>query len=263
LFVREFPDGLWELLCQTRGRMTPGETILVDPGPLVLRLARRADEGRWLACPEPAGKVLDLLGAHGSVPLPLYIRKGRALPEDGKRYQTVFARQPGAIAAPTAGLHFTPQLFERLQTCGIEWAFVTLHVGLGTFQSIQTADVTQHRMHHEWGELPQSTVDAIARCRQRRRHVVAVGTTCVRVLETVAAAGGIGQPWSGETGLFIYPPYTFQVVDALVTNFHLPKTTLLLLVSAFAGADLIRRGYEAAIEQKYRFYSYGDAMLIV
>jgi S-adenosylmethionine:tRNA ribosyltransferase-isomerase len=166
------------------------------------------------------------------------------------------------VAAPTAGLHFTPRLFERLKERGIDCAFLTLHVGLGTFQPVRTVDITQHRLHQEWGELPPETAEAILRCRQRGRRVVAVGTTSVRVLETVAASGPI-RPWFGETDLFIHPPYTFRVVDGLVTNFHLPRTSLLLLVSAFAGADLIRGAYETAIEKKYRFYSYGDAMLIL
>ena len=262
LFLRQLPNGLWELLCQTRGRLAVGETIVVDPGSLRLHLARRLADGHWLVRPEPPGTVPDLLDIHGRMPLPPYIRKGRAVPDDRTRYQTVFGRQPGAIAAPTAGLHFTCRLFDRLRRRGIDWAFVTLHVGLGTFQPIQTNDPSRHPMHAEWGELSPSTADAIARCRQQRRRVIAVGTTSVRVLET-AAASAVIQPWSGETQLFIYPPYQFRVVDALLTNFHLPRTTLLLLVSAFAGADLIRRAYEAAIEQRYRFYSYGDAMLIM
>ena len=196
------------------------------------------------------------------MPLPPYIRKGRAGPDDGGRYQTVFARQSGAVAAPTAGLHFTPWLFTRLQERGIDWTFVTLHVGPGTFQPLRMVDFAQQRLHREWGELPASTVAAIARCRERGGRVVAVGTTSVRVLETVAATGTL-RPWSGETELFIHPPYTFRAVDALVTNFHLPRTSLLLLVSAFAGTDLLRQAYETAITEQYRFYSYGDAMLIM
>jgi S-adenosylmethionine:tRNA ribosyltransferase-isomerase len=261
LFLRQLPDGLWELLCQTRGRLAPGETLIVEPGPLQLQLAARSTQGHWLARPNRAGEPLDLLQANGRVPLPPYIRKGRAGPDDRARYQTVFARQPGAVAAPTAGLHFTPRLFERLKQRSIEWAFVTLHVGLGTFQPLRTVNITQHRLHREWGELPIDTVEAIARCRERGNRVVAVGTTSVRVLETVAASGAI-RPWSGETDLFIHPPYSFQIVDALVTNFHLPRTSLLLLVSAFAGVDSIRRAYETAVAQEYRFFSYGDAMLI-
>jgi S-adenosylmethionine:tRNA ribosyltransferase-isomerase len=262
LFLQQLPDGLWELLCQTRGRLLPGDTILLEPGRLQLHLIKRTPLGHWLARPDQDGSAFNLLESIGQVPLPPYIRKGQALPDDRARYQTVYARRPGAVAAPTAGLHFTPRLFERLKEHGIDWAFLTLHVGLGTFQPIRAADVTQHRLHREWGELPRNTAQAILRCRERGRRVVAVGTTSVRVLETVAASGPI-RPWSGETELFIYPPYSFRAVDGLVTNFHLPKTSLLLLVSAFAGADLTRQAYQAAIEKEYRFYSYGDAMLIL
>jgi S-adenosylmethionine:tRNA ribosyltransferase-isomerase len=262
LFLRQLPDGHWELLCQTRGRLAPGDTVVLEPGGLQLQLLSRTPLGYWLARPNQDGPAFDLLESMGHVPLPPYIRKGQAIPGDRARYQTVYARRPGAVAAPTAGLHFTPRLFDRLKERGIDWAFLTLHVGLGTFQPVRTTDVKQHHMHREWGELPSNTAEAIRRCRQRGRRVLAVGTTSVRVLETVAASGQI-RPWSGETDLFIYPPYSFRAVDGMVTNFHLPKTSLLLLVSAFAGADLVRRAYEAAIEKEYRFYSYGDAMLIL
>src|SRR5438552_5756670 len=154
LFLRQLPEGLCELLCQTRGRLVPGETLVLEPGPLQLQLVGRSSQGHWLARPDPPGDALDLLQDHGRVPLPPYIRKGRAGPRDYARYQTVFARQPGAVAAPTAGLHFTPRLFERLKQRGIECAFVTLHVGLGTFQPLRTANITQNRLHSEWGELP-------------------------------------------------------------------------------------------------------------
>jgi S-adenosylmethionine:tRNA ribosyltransferase-isomerase len=262
LFLRVTADGSWELLSQTRGRLVPGETIEIDPGPLTLVLAGKSSAGRWLARPEPPGAVLDLLGRHGRVPLPPYIRKGQAGAADPERYQTVFARRAGAVAAPTAGLHFTGEVLERLEQAGISRTFITLHVGPGTFQPIQVEDVTQHHMHAEWGELPETAADAIGTCRQRGGRIVAVGTTSVRALETVAASGPI-RPWSGETGLYIYPPYSFRAVDALITNFHLPRTSLLLLVSAFAGVELIREAYRIAIVERYRFYSYGDAMLIV
>jgi S-adenosylmethionine:tRNA ribosyltransferase-isomerase len=262
LFLNARVDGTWELLCQTRGSLTQGETILVEPGPLHLTLVAKTDLGHWIASPGTAGSALEILEQHGQVPLPLYIRRGRATPADRERYQTVFARQAGAVAAPTAGLHFTPRLFERLDQRGIDWTFVTLHVGLGTFQSIQVENLAEHRMHPEWGELSTTTAAAIAACQARRNQVVAVGTTSVRVLETVAARGPL-QPWTGETNLFIYPPYKFHVVDALITNFHLPRTSLLLLVSAFGGTELIRRAYATAVEQAYRFYSYGDSMLIL
>jgi S-adenosylmethionine:tRNA ribosyltransferase-isomerase len=263
LFLREQAYGSWEMLCQTRGQLTTGETIEVEPGPLKLLLMERLPGGRWLVRPAEPGPALELLGRYGAVPLPPYIRKGYAAPGDQERYQTVYARRPGAVAAPTAGLHFTPAVFDGLQRRGVEWRFVTLHVGLGTFQPIQTEDINRHRMHAEWGELPADTATAIRACRARGGRVVAVGTTTVRVLETAATDDEPVRPWSGETDLYIYPPYAFRLVDALVTNFHLPRTSLLLLVSAFAGVDLIRQAYHIAVEAGYRFYSYGDAMLIL
>jgi S-adenosylmethionine:tRNA ribosyltransferase-isomerase len=262
LFLRETDVGTWEIVCQTRGKLVPGEFIHIDPGPLELELICKETEGRWLVRPSHSGTPVELLVRHGRIPLPPYIRRGHAGPEDEERYQTVYAEHVGAIAAPTAGLHFTPGLLDRLDTRGIDRAFVTLHVGRGTFQPIQSEDFRQHRMHAEWGQLPQETVEKIARCRARGGRVVAVGTTSVRVLETVAGSGPI-RPWSGETELFIVPGHHFMAVDALVTNFHLPRTSLLLLVQAFAGVELTRRAYETAVEQNYRFYSYGDAMLIL
>jgi S-adenosylmethionine:tRNA ribosyltransferase-isomerase len=262
LFLRQQGDGCWELLCQTRGHLTAGEIIRVEPGPLSLVLEGTSPEGHWLARPGEPGSALELLQRHGQVPLPPYIRKGRAEATDRERYQTVFARRAGAVAAPTAGLHFTPHLLEHLAERGIRRTFVTLHVGLGTFQPIQVEDFTRHQMHREWGELSEAAAAAVQACQVRGGRVVAVGTTSVRVLETVAAAGPI-RPWSGETDLFIYPPYPFRAVDALITNFHLPRSSLLLLVSAFAGIELMQRAYKTAIEEQYRFYSYGDAMLIV
>jgi S-adenosylmethionine:tRNA ribosyltransferase-isomerase len=262
LFLRQTDDGSWELLCQTRGRLTEGEVVEVDPGPLRLELLGRSPEGHWLARPSQSGSPAELLERFGQVPLPPYIRKGRAGVGDRERYQTVYARRAGAVAAPTAGLHFTPGLFEQLDERGVGRTFATLHVGPGTFQPIQATDVTQHRMHREWGELSAAAAEALTACRARGGRVVAVGTTSVRVLETVAASGPL-RPWSGETELYIYPPYPFRAVDALVTNFHLPHSTLLLLVGAFAGIDLTRRAYRTAVEEQYRFYSYGDAMLIV
>jgi S-adenosylmethionine:tRNA ribosyltransferase-isomerase len=262
LFLRELPDRRWELLCQTRGRLSEGETIVVEPGALQLQMVRKTLEGHWVVQPAEIGSPMELLERHGHMPLPPYIRKGRASSADRERYQTVFARQAGAVAAPTAGLHFTPQLFERLKQQGIDWIFVTLHVGLGTFQPIPVEDFRQYGLHREWCELSADAAAAIKRCRDRQGRIVAVGTTSVRVLETVAATGPI-RPWSGETELFIYPPYSFRAVDALITNFHLPRSSLLLLVSAFAGIDLLRQAYMTAIEQQYRFFSYGDAMLIL
>jgi S-adenosylmethionine:tRNA ribosyltransferase-isomerase len=174
----------------------------------------------------------------------------------------VYARADGSVAAPTAGLHFTPTVFDRLKARGIGWAHVTLHVGLGTFEPMKTSDPTQHRMHAEWGEVPATTVEAIRACKAGGGRVVAVGTTATRALES-AARGGALAPWSGETDIFIHPPYRFRVLDGLITNFHLPRTTLLRLVAAFAGSELTKAAYAEAIREGYRFYSYGDAMLVV
>lgn len=262
LFLREATGGNWEMLCRSGGRLRPGDVIRVEPGPLELTLVEQLPTGHWLVRPPALGTPLELLEHHGHVPLPPYIRKGHDHAEDRTRYQTVFAQAPGAVAAPTAGLHFTPGLLHELARRGIERAFVTLHVGPGTFQPIQVEDYHDHHMHREWGCLPTETVHAIQRCRERGGRIVAVGTTSVRVLETVAATGPL-RPWTGETALFIYPPYEFQLVDTLITNFHLPRSTLLLLVSAFAGVEALRRAYKTAVNEQYRFYSYGDAMLIL
>jgi S-adenosylmethionine:tRNA ribosyltransferase-isomerase len=261
LFLRETPDGLWELLAQTRGRPGAGEVIAVEPGPLRLTLRGRAG-GHWLAEPSPPGRPAELLAVSGQVPLPPYIRKGRAGAADRERYQTVYARADGSVAAPTAGLHFTPAVFDRLRARGIGWAHVTLHVGLGTFEPMKTREPAHHQMHSEWGEVPAATVEAVRACKARGRRVVAVGTTATRALESAARDGELN-PWAGETDIFIHPPYRFWVLDGLVTNFHLPRTTLLLLVAAFAGSELIEAAYAEAIRAGYRFYSYGDAMLVL
>lgn len=202
-------------------------------------------------------RVLDALAAHGEVPLPPYITHA-AEPEDEGRYQTVYARVPGAVAAPTAGLHFDDALLAALEAKGVKRVPLTLHVGAGTFQPVRVDDVTRHVMHSEWYGIPEETVDAIA---SRTGRVVAVGTTALRALESAAAAGEL-KAGTDETRLFITPGYRFRVVERLVTNFHLPKSTLLMLVSAFAGSDNIRRAYEHAVAERYRFFSYGDAMLL-
>jgi S-adenosylmethionine:tRNA ribosyltransferase-isomerase len=266
LFLQTRADGCWELLAQMRGRPIVGETLLVEQGGLELELVGKTGEGRWLVRPREAGAAEELLLRHGQVPLPPYIRKARGsddeAPGDRERYQTIYARRPGAVAAPTAGLHFTAAVFEALRLRGVEQALVTLHVGPGTFQPVQVEDVAEHRMQAEWGELPAETAQAVADCKARGGRVVAVGTTSVRVLET-AGAGGIVRAWSGQTDLTIRPPFSFRAVDALVTNFHLPRSSLLLLVAAFMGLEPMRQAYRAAVSQQYRFYSYGDAMLIL
>jgi S-adenosylmethionine:tRNA ribosyltransferase-isomerase len=206
-------------------------------------------------------RVHALLERHGATPLPPYIAHAPQA-EDDARYQTVYARAPGAVAAPTAGLHFDEALLGALRARGVTLAFLTLHVGAGTFQPVRVDAIADHRMHAEWFEIPAATADAIAAARRAGRDVIAVGTTALRALEAAARDDGTVAPGSAETRLFITPGHRFRVVDRLVTNFHLPRSTLLMLVSAFAGFDTIRAAYRHAIERRYRFFSYGDAMLL-
>jgi S-adenosylmethionine:tRNA ribosyltransferase-isomerase len=261
LFLRLNADGLWEMLAKTRGHPGSGTTFESDTG-LKLTLRGRTDDHHWLMQPESAGSPLELLQRFGHIPLPPYIRKGKDTGEDEERYQTVYAERAGSVAAPTAGLHFTAQLFDRLAEKGIETGRVTLHVGLGTFAPIKVEDPEKHVIHREWCEVSQTAVDAIGAAKKRGNRVVAVGTTTTRTLESAARPDGL-KPFTGETGLYIRPPFEFKVVDALITNFHLPRTTLLLLAGAFAGGELLSNAYTEAIAGGYRFYSYGDAMLVL
>ena len=222
-------------------------------------LGREGPEGALFRLRFPA-EPLALLDAHGHVPLPPYIAHEDA-PEDAERYQTVFAARPGAVAAPTAALHFDEAVLQRLGDRGVQTARVTLHVGAGTFQPVRTENLAEHQMHSEWFEVPASTVQAVADARARGGRVMAVGTTTLRALESAAHDGTL-RAGARDTNLFITPGYRFHVVDRLLTNFHLPKSTLMMLVSAFAGYDEIRALYAHAIAQRYRFFSYGDAMLL-
>jgi S-adenosylmethionine:tRNA ribosyltransferase-isomerase len=236
----------------------PGRRLVFAPDAVAEVTGRRGEffELRF----EGARGVLDILAAHGEVPLPPYIAHAPDA-QDESRYQTVYAAVPGAVAAPTAGLHFDAALLAALAARGIATARVTLHVGAGTFQPVRGEDISAHVMHEEWYSIPEATVSAIAAARTRGGRVVSVGTTTLRALES-AAAGGELRAQSSETRLFIVPGFRFRVVDRLVTNFHLPKSTLLMLVSAFSGTDLIRRAYAHAVARRYRFFSYGDAMLL-
>ena len=261
LFLAELADGSWELLAQTRGFAEVGEVFETASG-LKLILTGRTESRHWLMRPEPPGRPAELLLQHGQIPLPPYIRKGRAAEEDELRYQTVYANQVGSVAAPTAGLHFTPELLERLAARGVTRSQVTLHVGLGTFEAVKTDDPLQHRIHAEWCEVSATTVREIEATKANSGRIVAVGTTTTRTLESAARPSGL-RPYQGDTDLYIHPPFAFQVLDGLITNFHLPRTTLLLLVQAFSGTALLQRAYQEAIAERYRFYSYGDAMLIL
>jgi len=267
LFLRELSVGCWLVQLRGRGRLRPGETLAVGGHSVEMRLTEKGERGTWTVTVAPALPCLEILDAIGCTPLPPYIRRPPEEPararQDDERYQTVYARQPGAVAAPTAGLHFTEPVFDALTRRGIDCVRLTLHVGLGTFSPIACDDLADHKMHAEWYDLPPPAADRINRARDAGSPVVAVGTTSARVLETCADARGRVRPGTGWTDIFIYPPYQFRCVDALVTNFHLPGSTLLAMVYAFAGADLVRRAYDEAIAAGYRFYSYGDAMLIL
>ncbi len=262
--------GAWRMLAQTRGRPALGEKIiLIDRerrDAVDVALVGRAAGGAWLARPSVDETAEAVLLKVGRVPLPGYIRGGADEPGDVERYQTVFARKSGSAAAPTAGLHFTDELLASLGARGIARATVTLHVGLDTFRPIMTDRIEDHPMHTEWCVCPPETVAAINQTRARGGRIVAVGTTAVRTLETAGRAAPPGEPitaWSGPTDLFIRPGHAFRAVDCLLTNFHMPRTTLMVLVSTFAGRDLVARAYDEAIRQRYRFLSYGDAMLFL
>jgi S-adenosylmethionine:tRNA ribosyltransferase-isomerase len=224
-------------------------------------LGTKLPDGVWVVRPESEEETFRLLERVGRVPLPPYIRGGEMVEADREHYQTVFARSPGAVAAPTAGLHFTEPLLRQLERRGVILCWITLHVGLGTFRPIVADTLAEHRMEAEWAAVGLETVERIAAARSRGGRLVAVGTTSVRVLET-AARDGVLKPFSGKTDLFIHPPFQFHAVEALMTNFHLPRTTLLILVRTFGVDDLIARAYQEAIREEYRFYSYGDAMMI-
>ena len=247
-------------LAQVRASKSPraGGRLALADGVVATVLGRQGEffELRFEQCAD----LYALLEQHGTVPLPPYITH-TADAVDETRYQTVYARTPGAVAAPTAGLHFDMAMLDALRQKGVILAQVTLHVGAGTFQPVRVADLREHRMHSEWYEIPQATVDAIRAARDSGARVMAVGTTSLRALES-ASAGGELAAGTGDTRLFITPGYTFRIVERLLTNFHLPKSTLLMLVSAFAGVDNVRRAYRHAIAQRYRFFSYGDAMLL-
>ncbi|HTY99265.1 MAG TPA: tRNA preQ1(34) S-adenosylmethionine ribosyltransferase-isomerase QueA [Rhodocyclaceae bacterium] len=234
----------------------PGGRLLLEEGLEVEVVAREGEFYRLRF----DGDAVELIERHGRLPLPPYIERAAA-EVDEERYQTVFARQKGSVAAPTAGLHFDRDLLAAIEARGIETAHVTLHVGAGTFQPVRVHRLAEHRMHREHYLVPPATVDAVAACRQRGGRVVAVGTTSLRALESAALAGELAAG-EGETELFITPGFRFRVADRLLTNFHLPKSTLLMLVSAFGGLENLRAAYRHAIEQRYRFFSYGDAMLI-
>ncbi len=266
LLVSEMGNGMWEAFVKARGRLRAGERLEFENGRLTATLAFRTEKDLWALDFQDTGSLINRLEEFGRAPLPPYIRRPGVLDDelrenDRRQYQTVYASKPGAIAAPTAGLHFTPELLKTIHEKGVATTTVTLHVGLGTFRPIRSALVSQHKMEAEFFVCPLEAADLINATRRQGGRIVAVGSTCCRVLENVASAGTILQA-RGCTDLYIRHPFNFRLVDALITNFHLPKSTLLVLVCAFAGRDNVLRAYNEAIAMGYRFYSYGDAMLI-
>ena len=263
LLLRRVDEAAWEALLRPAARARRGESLaLADGG--TCRPAEPLEEGRWLVRFDPP-LDLERLDRLGEAPLPPYIeRPAGATADDRARYQTVYANEPGAVAAPTAGLHFDGELLDRIRGRGVELAFVTLHVGLGTFRPVQVEEVENHRMHSEWYCFSEATAGAVNRALADGRRVVCVGTTSVRALEgALAAGGGRVEPGAAWTDLFITSGFAFRGCGALLTNFHLPRSTLLMMVAAFAGRERVLAAYREAIRERYRFYSYGDAMLII
>lgn len=251
----------WECLLRSSKPARPG-VRLHFPGKVVAEVLAGTGNGHHLVRFEPAGDFFRWLDAHGEIPLPPYIRRP-ATAADSERYQTVFAREPGAVAAPTAGLHFTPATFADLAARAVQVCSLTLHVGPGTFQPVRSEALDEHRMHAEVYDIPAATAAAVDAARCEGRRVIAIGTTTTRALESAVAADGKVSAGRASSELFIRPGYRFRAIDALLTNFHLPKSTLLVLVAAFAGRDLILEAYRQAVAERYRFFSYGDCMLIL
>lgn len=258
---------LWDVLIKPSKRIKP-DTIIKISDELSVRAIKRLEEnGEWLVeLIYDDDNILDVLHRNGNIPLPPYIERKMANDDlkklDFERYQTVYAKDEGSVAAPTAGLHFTQEILQNLQDKGVEIAYVTLNVGLGTFRPVQCENVLEHKMHSETFEISEKAAEQINRAKKEGKKIIAVGTTTVRTLETAFQKFGCIKPCQDHSELFIYPPYEFKVIDNLITNFHLPKSTLLMLVSALAGKDFIFEAYKEAIENKYRFFSYGDCMLI-
>ena len=279
LFLRFNERGLWEIMSKTRGKIRTGERITLEDAngeqSRYLEVVARTDDKTLIVRPLTDEPPLDFLERVGRVPIPPYIRSGRMVPSDRVNYQTVYACRPGAVAAPTAGLHFTQQLLNDIQKLGVAICPVTLHVGMGTFRPIIVRRLAEHKMHSEYAVVSPQTVELIQKRRAAGGRVIAVGTTSVRTLESACNCDDRGhidssgnnhftlRPFTGETDLFIRPPYRFKCVDAMLTNFHLPKSTLIILVRTFGGDELMKRAYEEAIAKEYRFYSYGDAMIIL
>ena len=261
LLLRRLADDAFEAMVQPGAKLKPGRRVTVADD-LVVEVLESTARGTRVVRLHAAGDPMAAVERHGHVPLPPYIHRADA-PEDVARYQTVYAREPGSVAAPTAGLHFTPELLAALDAKGVRRVDVLLHVGAGTFKPVEVDDPAEHVMHEEWYEVSPDTAAALAATRGAGGRVWAVGTTSMRTLESAANPDGSVRAEARETALFIRPPYEFRVVDRLITNFHLPRSTLLMLVAAFAGYELTMHAYAEAVREGYRFFSYGDAMVVV
>ncbi len=257
LLLKDLGDNIWEVLCKPQRRVKIGTIVSFGGGKLKAKCIDKEDIGvcRFQLIYE--GILVEILDELGQMPLPPYIHEQL---KDSSRYQTVYAKHYGSAAAPTAGLHFTKELLEKLQKKGVELIFITLHVGLGTFRPVKEEDLTRHRMHEEYYEISKEASDALNRAKKAGKRIVAVGTTSTRTLESAYQDGF--KPTCATTNIFIYPGYQFKAIDAQITNFHLPKSTLIMLVSAFADREFILKAYREAVKEKYRFFSFGDAMLI-
>lgn len=261
LLLEEKGDKLWEIICKPGKKAKPGVKFSFGDGKLLAEVVSVQPDGNRIVQFTCNGNFYNVLEEIGKMPLPPYIHEDL---KDQERYQTVYSRELGSAAAPTAGLHFTKEMLQKLQDKGINQAFVTLHVGLGTFRPVREEEITDHQMHSEHYFLPQETVDAIYETKRNGGRVIAVGTTSCRTLEAVATAhDGKLVAESGYTDIFIYPGYTYKVLDGLITNFHLPESTLIMLVAAFLGYDKTMHAYKVAVDEKYRFFSFGDAMCIL
>lgn len=259
LLLREQGNGVWTLMARPSRKLREGMTLSIEGSAMAATLGQALGEGEWLARFDGGSGLHTELDRVGRLPFPPYIHNPAA-PED--RYQTTYADRDGSVAAPTAGLHFTPELLESLRRQGVGVQFVTLHVGAGTFKPVTAETVEEHRMHAEWGAVPAEVAQAINEARRVGGRIIAVGTTTTRLLES-SCRDGEQQPFEGDTDRFIYPGYRFRAIDGLITNFHLPRSTLLMLVSALAGREFILEAYQEAVREQYRFFSFGDAMLIL
>lgn len=260
LLLNRKEQDIWEVILKPGKKAKPGARFIFGDGLLTAEILDVVNDGNRLVRFYYDGLFENVLDTLGEMPLPPYITEHL---EDKERYQTVYSRHSGSAAAPTAGLHFTPELMDKLKAKGVKFAYVTLHVGLGTFRPVKVDDVENHKMHSEFFVITKETADIINNTKKAGGKIISVGTTSTRVLETVADENGFVQEESGWTDIFIYPPYKFKCPDCLITNFHLPESTLLMLVSAFSSKEIIMNAYEEAVKEKYRFFSFGDAMFIV